>query len=164
MNRGVRPSFVVTSVAALIVAGCTAAGPTSSAAPTSTTSEAAPTRTPIPSPTPLAGLPADLVGTWETDLRDFLEPEDICSPCGPEVTLTIRAHGSWTVARTGGQASGAFSMDDGQMTFGPNTSCDGSGTYRWEGGGDTLTFTAVEPDECARRQEALDGPTYIRQE
>lgn len=46
--------------------------------------------------------------------------------------------------------------------FGPSPACDGTGTYLWEADGDTLTMTSVEPDECVRRAEALNGPTYTR--
>ena len=111
---------------------------------------------------PLPGLPTEPVGAWETDLRDYLDEEDICIPCGPEVTFVIRADGSWTVARPGGAASGRLTIDDGQIVFGPSTACEGSGAYEWQSDGDTLTLAAVEADECERRQEALDGPSYTR--
>jgi hypothetical protein len=158
-----RPGVALIGVTALMLAGCTTAAPGSPSAERPSPSVAA-TRTPIPSPTPLPGMPTELVGGWGTDLRDFLDPEDICSPCGPEVRLIIRAHGSWTVARAGGQASGSFSIEDGQLVFGPSTACEGMGTYEWESDGDTLTLTAVQEDECERRQEALDGPTYTRED
>lgn len=151
-------------LAGAIFAACTVDGPMSLSAQPASASVAAATRTPIPSPTPLAGLPAELVGSWTTDLRDFLDEDEICSECGPEVRFIIREDGSWTVARAGGQASGSFSIENGQMVFGPSTACEGTGPYEWQTDGDTLTLTALEDDECDRRQEALDGPTYTRQE
>lgn len=137
-------------------------------APTSTSDSAVQTSAPTSSSdseVTRSLVPAEVVGIWETDLRDYYpDDDDICSPCGPEVTLTIGAEGTWRVQRAGGQASGGLSLDDGHLVFGPSTVCPGIGTYEWRSDGDTLTLTAVEPDDCVRRQEALDGPTYVRQE
>jgi hypothetical protein len=152
-------------VVGVMIAGCTVASPASasptpaSASPTpQAASAAASTDAPDATPTPLAGLPPEIVGIWRTDLREF--HEDVCLPCGPVVRLTIEAHGSWQISRSGGGAAGGLSVRGSQIVFGPSGACNGTGVYEWHVEADTLTFTSVEADECDRRAEALNGPTY----
>ena len=106
----------------------------------------------------------EIVGVWHTDLREFHDDEDICLPCGPVVKLTIRATGSWQISRSGGTHTGPLSVQGSQIVFGPSTACDGIGAYEWEADADSLTFTSVQADECGRRAEALDGPTYTHED
>jgi hypothetical protein len=119
--------------------------------------------------TPLPGLPAELVGEWETDLTQYLDPDPVCPNCGAETRLLIRAHGQYVVAGYGPfRPGGAFSVEDGLITFARSsrageTACE-SATYSWELDGERLTFTALAEDPCGRRGDALDGVTYTRAE
>jgi hypothetical protein len=122
----------------------------------------------------LREIPIELVGVWETDLRDYYEDEEFCLECGPLVTLEIGANGSWGITRAGGGARGfPLTIEDGVLVFGPSSACRGTGRYEWQTGANTLTLSAVGQDLCETpahakagsipwRQEALDGPTYTR--
>ena len=169
-------------LAVLALVGCTAAGP-NSPRPDATSTLSTPTRAPSPSPlatrmpTPsptLPEVPIELVGVWETDLRDYYEDEEFCAECGPLVRFEIGANGSWSIARAGGEARGfPLIIEDGVLVFRPSRACRGIGRYEWQTGANTLTLTAVGQDQCETpehvtagsspwRQEALNGPTYTR--
>jgi hypothetical protein len=112
----------------------------------------------------------ELVGEWNTDLTEYLVPNPLCPRCGEETQLIIHPHGRYVIAGYGGfQPAGAFTVDDaGLITFDRTATAGegdcGNATYSWELEGDELTFTAIEPDPCGRRGEALDGVTYTRAE
>jgi hypothetical protein len=150
--------LITLMVVAVMIGGCSSASPASATPPSVAASAAASTDAPEATPTPLAGLPLEIVGVWETDLREF--SDDWCIECGPIVTLTIRAHGWWTISRSGGGASGPLTVRGTQIVFGPSDACQGTGVYDWQVEADALTFTSAEADQCARRADALDGPSY----
>jgi hypothetical protein len=148
-----------------VVAGCGAAAAPSSGTATSASPSAGGTATDA-GPTPLAGLPTALVGSWETDLRDHLPDEEIDFQLGPTVRMIIRAEGRAVLQRPFSQASFDLGIGGDHITFerilrAGELPC-GVGVYRWEQVGDTLTFTAVEFDPCERRREVLEGIPYTR--
>lgn len=158
--------------ALLLLMACSAANaPSASPEPPAATGagSVAATRTPVPSPTPLANLPSELIGTWETDLTEYVDPDPLCPNCnyGAETRLIIQAHGQYTVAGYGPyRPGGSFTIQDDLIIFdrssrAGDTDC-ANATYSWELDGDQLTFRALEPDPCGRRGEALDGVTYTR--
>lgn len=165
---GLAPSAVL---ALLVLAGCGGVDPGSDTSPSADASVASAeaTRTPLPSPTPLAGLPAELIGEWETDLTEYLEPDPTCPNCGERTRLLIHAHGQYAVAGYGPyRPGGTFTVDDGVLHFARGsrageTECEDA-RYTYELDGDQITFTAVEQDPCGRRGDALDGVTYTRSE
>ena len=59
-------------------------------------------------------------------------------------------------------ATGSLSLDGDRIVFHRNQRCEGDGTCAWRIIEDTLVMNAVAPDECPRRGEALDGPTFNR--
>jgi hypothetical protein len=48
--------------------------------------------------TPAISIPPELIGRWESDLREFYG-EDVCLECGTETTLTLWEDGWYTLAR-----------------------------------------------------------------
>lgn len=161
------PRWRVPAVLVLVIgaAGCAGVEPGSSAVP----SVAEATRTPRPSPTPLPGLPTELVGTWHTDLTPYLTPDPLCPRCGEKTRLLIHAHGQYAIAGYGPyRPGGSFTVDGDRIVFdrssqGGFTDC-ANATYTYELNGDELTFTALDEDPCGRRGDALDGVTYTRGE
>lgn len=148
-----------------LVGGCAVSSAPSSDAATSAASSTEPTETDA-GPTPLAGLPTEIVGSWETDLRDHLPDEEIDFQLGPTVRMIIRPEGRAVMQRPFSQASFNLGVDGDHVTFdrilrAGETPC-GLGVYDWELVGDTLTFTSVDFDDCERRREALDGIPFTR--
>lgn len=169
--RPMRPALWA-MVLLLVLAGCRAVDPGSDASPSmaGSSAPAAATRTPLPSPTPLAGLPSELIGTWETDLTQYLEPDPLCPNCGERTRLLIHPHGQYAIAGYGPYRPGGNfrAQDDGTLYFDRSSRAGeqdcGNAIYAWELDGEELTFTALEPDPCGRRGDALDGVTYTRAE
>jgi hypothetical protein len=148
-----------------LVGGCAVTSAPSSSAANPAASDAGPTEA-DDGPTPLAGLPTEIVGNWETDLRDHLPDEEIDFQIGPTVRMIIRAEGRAVLQRPFSQASFNLGVAGDHITFerilrAGDTPC-GVGVYRWERVGDTLTFTSVEFDDCERRREAIDGIPFTR--
>lgn len=171
-NR-LRPMGLASSamLALLVLAGCSGVDPGSDASPSVMASDpsAVPTRTPLPSPTPLAGLPSELIGSWETDLTEYLEPDPLCPNCGERTRLLIHAHGQYAIAGYGPyRPGGTFRVEEGVLLFergsrAGETECEDA-RYTYTLDGDQLTFSAIEEDPCSRRGNALDGVTYTRSE
>jgi hypothetical protein len=66
-------------------------------------------------------------------------------------------------ARSGATTvTGELSLDGERIVFHGNPRCSGVGAYDWTVEGDSLVMTSAQRDECSKRAEALDGPTYTR--
>jgi hypothetical protein len=148
-----------------LVGGCAVTSAPSPGAVTSPSDSARATEMDA-GPTPLAGLPVELVGNWETDLRDHLPDEEIDFQIGPTVRMIIRPEGRAVLQRPFSQASFNLGVEGDHITFerilrAGDYPC-GVGVYRWERVGDILTFSSVEHDDCERRRDAIDGIPFTR--
>ena len=109
------------------------------ATPTSTGPTPSPTLEPTPS-LPADAAPDELQGRWST----------VMGP-GDNVTLIIGQTG-YSLVRGGFSGHGHISVHGDQIEFSRANQCaDGSGTYRWQISGGTLTFLPVGArDPCPR--------------
>jgi hypothetical protein len=111
------------------------------------------------SPTAIS-VPSRLIGTWRSDLSKFRKT--VCLQCGRRARLTLDEDGTYTLHRGITTTSGRLAFEGKRIVFLGNELCDGIGAYEWKVSGESLVMTSVKPDECFRRAEALDGPTYTR--
>jgi hypothetical protein len=136
----------------LSIAACSgqAAVPSLEASPGAVpTATAAATPAPRPTAPPRVPAPAELQGRWQT----VIGPND-------KPVLTI-ADFKYTIERLG-IGTGAVSVDGDQITFSGSNLCSGAGVYHWEVEGDSLKLTAVGPDACPNRADAVAGRTFTR--
>jgi len=98
-----------------------------------------------------APAPAELVGTWRTELA-------------PGDPVELRIHGTTYGTTHGAEsaAAGKITVDDDEITFFGNNFCNGVGSYRWARSGDQLTFTSVSPDQCGGRNGIINHRTYTK--
>ena len=69
--------------------------------------------------------------------------------------------GIYRIARGGGTGTGPVATDGDQIVFKGSNLCSGSGTYDWVVEGEELTLTAVAPDGCPSREDALVNTTFL---
>lgn len=153
MGRLVR--HVGAGLALLLISGC--AGSTASPTPEPVTGPSAAvtaagqTTAPSLEPTsPDTTAPAELVGSWVTQLDS-----------GDKLTLTLTDK-SYRLTRGPNSGSGRISVRGGEIEFSLSNLCDGTGTYRWSINGDSLTFTAFGPADPCGGTRVLDGQVYVR--
>jgi hypothetical protein len=112
---------------------------------------AAPAATSKPTTPPRIPAPAELQGRWRTVINDADQP-----------VLTITDF-KYTIERLG-MGTGAIEVAGDQIAFFGSNLCSGRGTYRWAIDAGTLTLTAVGPDPCANRADAIRGRPFMRME
>ena len=143
-----RPLHAV--VAALLLAGCGATGPTDSAgvsdalasAPVSAEPTPAATERTTPSPS-LSAEPRSLFGTWRTTLGG--------EPLSLNLTET-----TYRIVRGPNAGNGSVTVTGDQIEFFGSDLCTGSAFYRWAiSDAGALSFFPVENEPCPGRGEAL---------
>jgi len=124
------PSGATDQSVVTTIATATTAAPTTTEEPSNSTSAAA------------DAAPPALAGTWYSEL-------------GGE-RLVLNLNGTTYAISVGNQSPGGqISVDGNQITFSGGPS-PGDGFYEWTVEGETLTFTALEPDPSSGRQGALE--------
>jgi hypothetical protein len=106
-------------------------------------------------------VPEELIGRWRSDLREYYG-EDVCLACGTKATLILRKKGTYTLVRGTTKVNGDLSFDGDRIVFLENDRCHGVGAYNWTVKQRSLVMRSAGPDECSKRAEALNGPTYTR--
>ena len=152
-----RLAFFVLVAAALVACGepqseATTVPPTSQTTEEQVETTAVPTTAAVTTTIAADAAPPEMEGPWVGEIEGQPVPFD-------QAHLTLE--GTNYATSWGPDSHGGTISVIGDTIYFTNFHCEGSGAYRWDVDGDTLTFNELEPDRCPRRV-LLNGVTYTR--